>query len=93
MQPFLAYADHQMNKDRKNTGSVLRTTSKMLKDRISLKAKGMLQIGQQMTVQSLIHDLLKNGIDLSILGETKLKHSISLKLDKWNSQAVPQMTN
>ena len=33
-------------------------------------------------------DLLKNGIDLSRLGGNKLKYSISLKMDKWNSSDV-----
>ena len=57
----------------------LNRASKNLQDRKSAKLKGRLSIAQTMPVQNLIQDLLRNGIDLSLLTECKYRHSMSMK--------------
>ena len=62
--------------------SYLNRASRNLQDRKSLKLRGQLSIAQTMPVQNLIQDLLRNGIDLSLLTDCKYRHSMSMKLTK-----------
>ena len=38
-----------------------------------------------------MQDLLRNGIDLSTIQNSKVKHSMSLRLDKFNSEQVREV--
>lgn len=65
---FLGYAGEIFKM--KKTSSFLGRTSLNLKNRVTKKKTGHLEISQKMTVKGLIQDLLRNGIDLSILNHS-----------------------
>lgn len=67
---------------KRTTSNVLDHAKSSLIDRCSLKKQGKLNVGEVMPVQSLMQDLLQNGIDFREIGDALLRPSSSVVFDK-----------